>query len=349
MADITAKESNNPRWVSCDLAQIFDSHALERLLEDITSQNEVKFMEERSVLKPFDFPDFSANRLSHVAMVHIARSLSQNLAMAVSSVSEIPAVMLMKRQSLVWRRVVKACEQHIYSEGSLKRALAALQGPEREGESNDVKKHADTTEQVDSPEKRTGNDILVELGVKTGLTVVFSLLKQSWAQLSWQRLIEQQLSVTSNLLPPSLPHPNLPNEVLRSVLTVLKGIPPLSLSNVKSLNKLSVCCLEQSTEFLHSLVQADSFVDQEGKRLACEILLSLVLQQGTLNAVLVWVERMLTCLVGYAGRDPKGPCKPCLLSMESCLGAVEEIRQRTVSEPAPPVYFRRVALRYFLM
>lgn len=332
MAEITAKESNNPRWVSCDLAQVFDSRALGRLLEDITSQNEVRFIDEKSALKTFDFPDFSSNRLSTAALVHIAQGLSQNIARAVSSVSETPAVMLMKRQSLVWRRVVSACEQHVYSESNLKRALSALQGQEGEGElGDDVKKQPDVSEQVDSPEKRTGNDILVELGIKTGLTVVFSLLKQSWAQLSWQRLIEQQLSMRSALCSPGLPQPSLPNEVLRSVLVVLKGIPPLSLSNMKSLNKLSACCLEQSTEFLYSIVQADSFVDQEGKRLACEIMLSLVLQQGTLNTVLVWVEKMLSCLAGYAGRD-EARSKSCVLSMEACLEAVEEIRRRTVSK-----------------
>ena len=370
MAEIIARESNNPRWVSCDLTQIFDSHALGRLLEDITSHNEAKFVDEKSVIRPYEFPDFSASPPSTAALVHIAQDLSQNIARAVSSVAETPALMLMKRQSLVWQRVVSAREQHTYSEGNLKRALATLQGTEG---SFDVRKQSDVAEALlDSPEKRVGNEILVELGVKTGLTVVFALLRQCWSQLTWQKLIEQQLPSGSPLR--SLPQPSLPNDVLRSVLLILKGIPPLSLSNAKSLNKLSACCLEQATEFLYSIVQADSYVDREGKRLACEIMLNLVLQQGTLGGVLTWVERMLSCLAGYLNvpgekeegqrqpctlsegqrqpctlsegqRQPctlsegqRQPCtlsegqrQPCTLSMESCLEAVEEIRQRTVS------------------
>ncbi|KAL5481420.1 hypothetical protein EMCRGX_G021569 [Ephydatia muelleri] len=309
---------------------IFDSHALGRLLEDITSQNEVKFVDEKSVLRAYEFPDFSASPLSTAAMTHIAQDLSQNIARAVSSVAETPALILMKRQSLVWRRVVSAREQHTYSEGNMKRALAAVQGTEAGGGGSvDDRKQSDVTEPLlDSPEKRTGNDVLVELGVKTGLTVVFALLRQSWSQLTWQRLIEQQLP--SGSYPRSLPQPSLPNEVLRSVLLVLKGIPPLSLSNLKSFNNLSACCLEQSTEFLYSIAQADACVDREGKRLACEIMLTLVLQQGTLGGVLTWVERMLSCLAGYLATGGKEvQSQPCALSMESCLEAVEEIRKRT--------------------
>jgi len=70
--------------------------------------------------------------------------------------------------------------------------------------------------------------------VKASLLVVFSLLKQTWAQLAWQKQVKEQMKVSGAVVP--FAGVNLPNEVLRSVLNVMMGIPLTS-------------CLQQASEF----------------------------------------------------------------------------------------------------
>ena len=326
MASVKAREGQNPKWVRCDLSKIFENASLQTLMDDILNQQEVTFTEDKSAPAAYDFPDFGANRLQPTALKHLCEELSEYLERAVSPLSEIPVCMILQRRAIVWERVLEACEQQLYSGGNLHRVIAALR---KEGdEEGEGKTREKTPQRQEMSEKLSGNDILIEMGVKTGLSVVFSLLKQTWAQLAWQRQIEQQLQATGAMVPFATPQVNLPNEILRSVLDVLKGMPPLSLANVKTLSSLSLVCLEQSTEFLKWVLSPDSWVDSEGKRLTTEILFSLALQYGNLNSLVEWVDRMLACLIGYE-------CKPGVpqpsLSLGFCQGVLKEIRRRTVS------------------
>ena len=74
-------------------------------------------------------------------------------------------------------------------------------------------------------------------------------------------------------------------------------------------------------------------VDEEGKRLAAETTLSIALQYGTLGSLLLWVDRMFTCMASYGereeGEDGRRERPPCL-SREFCDHVLEEIRARTV-------------------
>ena len=324
------KETQNPQWVRCDLSAIFDIEGLQSLSDSVFDHREAAFTVDKTAPAAYDFPDFGANCLQAAALKHLCEELSEYLERAVAPVSDVPAYILMERRAVVWERAIRACQMQVYSEANLRRVVAAVK---KEDEVKDEGRKGETPSAVVTPaEKFSGNDVLVELGVKTGLSVVFSLLKQAWAQLAWQKQIDQQLQATGLSLPVSAsPYPviNLPNEVLRSVLGVLKGIPPLSLANLKALSKLSTTCLEQSTEFLDWTIQPDSWVDEEGKRLASEVILSLVLQRGSLNSVLEWAGKVLICLASYEGR-PEEVVRPAL-SLEFCQNTLEELRQRTVS------------------
>lgn len=322
MATVKPKSGQNQKWVGCDLSQIFEPDSLQKLLED--AQQEVSFAQDNSAPSAYDFPDFGANRLRPAALKHLCGELSGYLQRAVAPVSDIPACMILERRAAVWDRVRQACQQTSYEDSNhLRRVFVSLKEEEGEG-----KKEEKTTKSQDTTEKLTGNEILIEVGVKTGLSVMFSMLRQAWAQLAWQRQLEQQLQATGAVVPFPGGQVSLPNEVLRSILGVLKGIPPLSLANLKSLSKLSISCLEQSSEFLTWILQPDSNVDSEGKRLACEIIFSLALQHGNLNALIELVEKVLECLGKYEG-NADAP-KPSL-SLEFCHSMLEEIRKRAVS------------------
>ncbi len=337
--EFTIEDTRNPQWVKCDLESIFSAEELQKLSDDVFSHKEASFTVDKTAPKAYDFPDFGASCLQPSALQHICEGLSGYLGRAVAPVSDIPAFTVMERRWVVWQRVVAACQQQVYSEVNLKRVVTAMstEGWEGEGEEGVVKEKEGTSSLPNlPPEKRSGNDILVEMGVKTGLSVVFSLLKQAWAQLTWQRQIEQQLKAAGTSLPlasMAAPAVSLPNEVLRSVLEVLKGVPPLSLANTKAMSRLSIKCLEQSAEFLEWVVHPDSWVDEEGKRLTSEIVVSLALQRGSLNSMLEWAEKTLSCLASYEG-SPEGVSRPSL-SVEFCRQVLEEVRQRTVSEQLP--------------
>lgn len=69
---------------------------------------------------------------------------------------------------------------------------------------------------------------LIEVGVKTGIALLLTLLQQSWATGGGA----------------------ICNSVLRSTRDVLFALPPLSLANESQINKLGIDSLEQVTEFL---------------------------------------------------------------------------------------------------
>lgn len=278
MAVLKARDGQNPKWVGCDLSELFENESLQKHLDDISGQQEVEFTEDKSAPPAYDFPDIGANRLQPTALGQLCTELSGHMERAVAPVSDFPACMIIERRELVWGRVIEACSQQFYSDVSIRRAVAALRKEKEEGEDKESKQ---ASKSKASTEKPSGNDVLIEVGVRTGMSVVFSLLKQAWAQFAWQKQLEQQLQLSGTALPfPGGQQVSMPNQVLRSVLDVLKGIPPLSLANTKSLSKLSFSCLEQASEFLDWVVRPASFVDTEGKRLASEIILSLALQHG---------------------------------------------------------------------
>ena len=326
--EIQAKDGENPEWVSVDFSKMFDGNELQGLINSMLQNGEVFFSStvDRTTPASFEFPDFGANRLCKAAQNHLCDELAYYTRRTVSTVSDMPSVLLIERRAGVWKRVLVACEGHCYSEGNLRKALQA-QASEQDPKENE------TEDLETSAERKSSNEVLLEIGVKSALRMMFTLLQQAWGQLAWQRQLEKTL-ITSSLTittPFRAPTISLPNEVLRSVLEILKAIPPLSFSNHCSLSKLSQECLKTSTEFLLWVLSPESLVDAEGKRLAAETVLTLTLHYGVLHSLLEWVDKMLACLASYHDREGEEGVGPPLLSKEFCDHALEELRSRTVS------------------
>lgn len=130
------------------------------------------------------------------------------------------------------------------------------------------------------------------LGVKTGLQLLFSLIRFSWMQPSYAT--------------------SLCNETLRTAASVMSNMPPLTLSNSNKIPALGMDCLKdvqniprlkhlknvvfyfQVTQFLKSVFDHNSGADAEGSRLACELLLTIAFQRGSLVHLLEWIGSMLT-------------------------------------------------------
>lgn len=313
--------SEAPFSVSCDLSRIFSIEGLHSLLKDESYESI-----EENVCK-CAFPDFGANGLQRSALTHLCSELRGCVHQTVSAVNHVPSVLVADGMCSVWEKLVDACIKDFYSERNIRQALADL----KKDDNVEASTQARTLELVpyQAPEsKTTGNTILIEMGVKTGLSVVFALLKQAWAQVAWQRQLEQALQQSGALSLGPAPIVNLPNEVLKSVLAVLALVPPLSLSNPKTVSSLGQQCLVQCGDFLQWVISPPSLVDLEGKRLALQITLALCMQQGSLIHLLEWVEDVLVMLVSY--KDAVSSVARPSLDLATCKSVLSEIRVRTV-------------------
>lgn len=133
----------------------------------------------------------------------------------------------------------------------------------------------DNSNRNDVETSRSGTDALIEMGVKTGLSLIFSLLRQNW----------MNTSSSSNI--------NLCNDVLRTSLDVVMSLPPLSLANEGKLPLLGISTLNQVTLFLKGAVMPMSGADNLGKRIASQLVLAIAAQRGSLRYLLEWVEMSL--------------------------------------------------------
>ncbi|KAM8872529.1 putative E3 ubiquitin-protein ligase HERC1 isoform 2-T2 [Synchiropus picturatus] len=122
---------------------------------------------------------------------------------------------------------------------------------------------------------KSGTDVLIEMGVRTGLSLLFSLLRQNWRY-------------AESMHPDSL----LCNDVLATASSVLASLPPLSLANENKIPSVGLDCLTQVADFLKktSVTSGCGSADLDGRRLALELLLGLAMQRGSLKFLLEWVE-----------------------------------------------------------
>ncbi|XP_038130884.1 probable E3 ubiquitin-protein ligase HERC1 isoform X2 [Cyprinodon tularosa] len=122
---------------------------------------------------------------------------------------------------------------------------------------------------------KSGTDVLIEMGVRTGLSLLFSLLQQNWRY-------------AASVHPESV----LCNDVLSTASAVLASLPPLSLANESKIPSVGLDCLGQVADFLKktSVSSGSSGADPTGRRLALELLLGLAIQRGSLKFLLEWVE-----------------------------------------------------------
>ncbi len=116
---------------------------------------------------------------------------------------------------------------------------------------------------------QSGTDVLMQMGIKTGISLLFSLMRQSWQQ-------------STNF--------DLCNDILNTASSVILSLPPLSLANEAKLPKLAKESLTQVMKFLSEIVGAKFSADQEGRNICADVLLGLSLQQGSLSSILEWIE-----------------------------------------------------------
>lgn len=165
---------------------------------------------------------------------------------------------------------------------------------------------ASSTQGRTTVKEKDGASVLIEMGVRTGLSLLFALFHQSWQFSNGQ----------------------LCNDVLMTACDVLSSIPPLSLAKKSKIPPMGEDCLMQITAFLKGVMSPKSSADAIGRQLACELLLRLHTQRGCLKFLLEWIEIALT----VSHSQEKSEKHAGIGISSNCLNEVlAEIRNFTVS------------------
>ncbi|KAJ8338960.1 hypothetical protein SKAU_G00357460 [Synaphobranchus kaupii] len=135
---------------------------------------------------------------------------------------------------------------------------------------------------------KSGTDVLIEMGVRTGLSLLFALLQQNWLQARRD------------------PGLALCNDVLATASSVLSSLPPLSLANENKIPAVGLDCLAQVADFLKKTSVSSTGADRAGRRLALELLLGLAMQRGSLRFLLEWMEVALAASAFAAAASSSG-------------------------------------------
>ncbi|KAL4641964.1 putative E3 ubiquitin-protein ligase HERC1 isoform X1 [Arapaima gigas] len=259
-------EHLNSSWITEDSESIATREGVSVLYSKLVANKEVVLLPQQVLcLKGPQLPDFERESLSSDEQEHYLDALlSSQLALAKTVCSDSPFAAALRKRLLVLQRIFYALSNKYHDKGKVKQQQHS---PESSSGS------ADPHSMSERP--RSSTDALIEMGVRTGLSLLFALLRQSW------------------MTPPPGPGLNLCNDVIQTAIEVVSSLPPLSLANESKIPPMGLDCLAQVTTFLKGVTMPNSGADTLGRRLASELLLGLAAQRGSLRYLLEWIEMAL--------------------------------------------------------
>ncbi|XP_034753665.1 probable E3 ubiquitin-protein ligase HERC1 isoform X10 [Etheostoma cragini] len=266
-------EHLNSSWITEDSESIATREGVSVLYSKLLANKEAVLLPQQVLcLKGPQLPDFERESLSSEEQEHYLDALlGSQLALAKMVCSDSPFAAALRKRVLVLQRIFYALSNKYHDKGKVKQQQHS---PENNLGSADL--HSV------SERPRSSTDALIEMGVRTGLSLLFALLRQSW------------------MMPPP-PSPgggpggniNLCNDVIHTAIDVVSSLPPLSLANESKIPPMGLDCLAQVTTFLKGVTMPNSGADILGRRLASELLLGLASQRGSLRYLLEWIEMAL--------------------------------------------------------
>ena len=254
-------------WVSEGSEALASRDGVATLYSRLLSNQEVVAMPQQVLhLKGPLLPDFDREPLSADEQEHYLNSLlSSQLTLARTVCSDSPFSSTLQKRLVVLHRIFHAISTKYHDRDKSRQVQVAEDGGLGSEENQAAGERA-----------RTGTEALIEMGVRTGLSLIFSLLRQTWAG---------NQSPVGGL--------NLCNDVLQTALDVICSLPPLSLANESKLPALGLSTLSEVTKFLKSITMPLSGADMLGRRLASELVLAIAAQRGSLRYLLEWIEMAL--------------------------------------------------------
>ncbi|TRY89487.1 hypothetical protein DNTS_016060 [Danionella cerebrum] len=269
-------EHLNSSWITEDSESIATREGVSLLYGKLLANKEVVLLPQQVLcLKGPQLPDFERECLSCDEQEHYLDALlASQLALAKTVCSDSPFATALRKRLLVLQRVFYALSNKYHDKGKVK---------QQQHSTENTLGSADL--QAVSERPRSSTDALIEMGVRTGLSLLFALLRQSW------------------MLPPAGPGINLCNDVITTAIEVVGSLPPLSLANESKIPSMGLDCLAQVTTFLKGVSMRNSGADVVGRRLACELLLGLAAQRGSLRYLLEWVEMALAASASVSSQE----------------------------------------------
>ena len=265
-------EHLNTRWVSenCEIVSSEPDHVGDNLFPRLTENKELIINNPQAIhLKGPTLPDFETESQSIEEQEEWVKSLlCSQLALAEIVCGRSDFAEQLKKRQVVLERIYHAINRTFHcSEG---------------GNLNNYEKLNTNEENViqEIPLK-TGNEALVEMGVKTGLSLMFTLFRQNWT-------LSERFGLQG-----------LCGDVLQTALDTVRNLPPLTLASESKLTSLGIQSLNQTTNFLKSVASPKSGADVTSRKCAAELILALAAQRGSLKSLLEWVELAMLTPVGH--------------------------------------------------
>lgn len=257
----------NSKWIQESCKTVSNSTELEALYSRLISSKEICVNIPHTIhLKGPNIPDFENDVPTHEEQEHLINALiSSQTGLAEIVVSSSPFAQNLKKRLAVLQRIY-----HAVSKSCHLQTIEIIENINDTDSQSGIGPH-------EEGKQLTGNRVLIELGVGTGLSLVFSLLEQNWK-------LSAQLGT-----------PSICNDVLTTALNIVTSLQPLSLANEAKLTNLGIRSLNQTSDFLKSVCGASSGADAQARQCASELMLALAAQRGSLKFLLEWVELAMIC------------------------------------------------------
>ncbi|XP_031334464.1 probable E3 ubiquitin-protein ligase HERC1 isoform X1 [Photinus pyralis] len=255
-------DHTNSSWSSKDCDSLANRDTTKAMYDNLLYNKEIRVVPP-TVLTYNDvqlLPDYQLESLSIIETEnYITSLLSAQLELARHVCSSTPFAVILKQRLIVLKRIYQALVLKYHEKAKVKPSVPEVASSSLSGPS----------------ETLFGSQALLEIGVQTGLSFLFALLKQNW--------------YCSN----ALGVPSLCNSVLKTAMEMVCKLPPLSLSNDSHLTALGVNSLHQVCTFLKEVVLSPVVENADGQLLAAELVLGIALQRGSLRYFLEWIDMAL--------------------------------------------------------
>lgn len=305
-------EHLNSSWITEDSESIATRDGVSVLYAKLLANKEAVLLPQQVLcLKGPQLPDFERESLSSDEQEHYLDALlGSQLALAKTVCSDSPFAAALRRRVLVLQRIFYALSNKYHDKGKVKQQPHSPESGAGAADAHSV-----------SERPRSSTDALIEMGVRTGLSLLFALLRQSW------------------MTPPpgGAGGVNLCNDVIHTAIDVVGSLPPLSLANESKIPPMGLDCLAQVTGFLKGVTMPNSGADILGRRLASELLLGLAAQRGSLRYLLEWIEMALAAsAVVSAMERSEAPTQSQegLIGYDCFMNILLQMRRSLVSSPS---------------
>lgn len=181
----------NSKWFGIDVSSILDPSTVDEYFSLLVDKEDVSLFETKpDQTKQQCIPTFGVKNLKEKGIESLCEDLQGQLRISLYPLRRTRFAILFAKQQSIWNRVVFAYRD-VYTPAKLQKALDKL------SEEDYVSKEENQKTESKSDAKEA-KDVLIEMGIKTTLNMVFSLLKQTWAQMVWQKQLHQAITSQTN-------------------------------------------------------------------------------------------------------------------------------------------------------